>query len=202
LLLADLAAIALTHAWKQQELFQAEAQKKQFYRDILYAVTNGKLMLCDRDEIEQHWQGSTETQPVREEQDVRSIREAVARVARAASMPAQRAEDLCLCASEAATNALKHAGGGEVAVAALPHVLRVRVQDRGSGIDQFHLPRATLMRGYSTGASMGLGFTLMHELADRVYLHTSEAGTVVILEMAPEPVSEAEQLLARLNLGD
>jgi anti-sigma regulatory factor (Ser/Thr protein kinase) len=201
-LLADFAAIALTHARRQRELAQAEAQKKQFYRDILCAVTNGKLTLCERDEIEQHWSWPCVGRPVRREEDIRGVREAVTDTGLGAGLPQDRVEDLCLCASEAATNALKHAGGGEAYVVATPTVVRVRVEDRGGGIDPFHLPRATLMKGYSTRASMGLGFTLMHELADRLYLNTSADGTTVILEMALDPVTEVEQILSRLSLGE
>jgi anti-sigma regulatory factor (Ser/Thr protein kinase) len=99
-------------------------------------------------------------------------------------MPGDRVHDLCLCASEAATNALKHAGGGEACVATFPTGVRVRVRDQGGGIDHFHLPRATLMRGYSTRASM------------------SGEGTTLIVEMACEKMSEVDQILARLQLGD
>jgi hypothetical protein len=58
------------------------------------------------------------------------------------------------------------------------------------------------MKGYSTRASMGLGFTLMHELADHLYLTTNNDGTTLIVEMARHPASEVEQMLARLNLAD
>jgi anti-sigma regulatory factor (Ser/Thr protein kinase) len=201
-LLADFAAIALTQDWKQQEIAQAEAQKKQFYRDILCAVTNGKLTLCDREEIEQFWSWPGESCPVRTERDIRGVREVVSWTGQAAGLPRDRLEDLCLCASEAATNALKHAGGGEAHVILTPTAVRVRIEDRGGGIDTFQLPHATLMKGFSTRASMGLGFTLMHELADRLYLTTSRQGTTLIMEMALQPASEVEQILARLSLGD
>jgi anti-sigma regulatory factor (Ser/Thr protein kinase) len=117
-------------------------------------------------------------------------------------MTDDRVEDLTLCASEAATNALKHAGGGRVSLDYEGETVRVRVADQGSGIDQLQLPRATLLKGYSTRASMGLGFTLMHELADRLYLNTGPHGTTVILEMALQRRSEAEKMLALLNLAD
>lgn len=195
-------AIVVTTALKQQELLLAEAQKKQFYRDIVYAVTNGKLVLCEREEIEQHWRETVAEQPVVKDYDVKAVRDAIQRVARHAGMPDDRVEDLTLCASEAATNALKHAGGGRVSLDYEGETVRVRVADEGSGIDTLQLPRATLMKGYSTRASMGLGFTLMHELADRLYLNTGPHGTTVILEMALQRRSEAEKMLALLNLAE
>jgi anti-sigma regulatory factor (Ser/Thr protein kinase) len=188
--------------WQRAEIDRAETQKKQFFRDILCAVTNGKLTLCDREEIDQYWSWPCVSQPVRTESDVRRVRQAVTEAGSSVGLPDDRVQDLCLCASEAATNALKHAGSGEAAVTVTPSSVCVRVEDRGGGIDPFHLPRATLMKGYSTGASMGLGFTLMHELADHLYLTTSADGTTLIVEVALQPVSELDLILARLNLAE
>jgi len=188
--------------WQREEIHRAEAQKKQFYRDILCAVTNGKLTLCDREELDQYWAGPCVCQPVQDESDVRRVRQAVSEAGLSVGLPDERVQDLCLCASEAATNALKHAGSGEASLTVTPSAIRVRVEDRGSGIDPFHLPRATLMKGYSTRASLGLGFTLMHELADHLYLTTNGDGTTLILEVVLQPVSELEQMLARLSVAD
>jgi anti-sigma regulatory factor (Ser/Thr protein kinase) len=188
--------------WQREEINRAEAQKKQFYRDILCAVTNGKLTLCDREEIDQYWAWPCVLQPVQDESDVRRVRQAVSEAGYSVGLPDDRVQDLCLCASEAATNALKHAGSGEASVTVTSSAIRVRVEDRGGGIDPFHLPRATLMKGYSTRASLGLGFTLMHELADRLYLTTSADGTTLILEVVLQPASELEQMLSRLSLAE
>lgn len=205
--LADLfagfaAAVTVTAGLTQHELFQAESHKKQFYRDIVYAVTNGKLNLCEPSEIEERWPGSMAEQAVETEGDIKAVRDLIQQIGQRAGMTGGRIEDLCLCASEAATNALKHAGSGRVWLDYDETLVRVRVMDAGTGIDPLQLPRATLMRGYSTRASMGLGFTLMHELADRIYLHTGPQGTTLILEMSIRPVSEAERMLALLTLGD
>jgi hypothetical protein len=47
------------------------------------------------------------------------------------------------------------------------------------------LPRATLVPGFSTAASLGLGFTIMLQLCERVLLTTRPGHTVVVLEFAP-----------------
>jgi GAF domain-containing protein len=193
------AAITVAAGLTQHELHQAEAHKKQFYRDIVYAVTNGKLNLCEPGEIEEHWERSLAEQVVETDFDIKRVRDLVRQIGEGAGMAEGRVEDLCLCASEAATNALKHAGGGRAWVDHNDTLVRLRVVDAGAGIDPLQLPRATLMRGYSTRASMGLGFTLMHELADRIYLHTGPQGTVLILEMSIRPVSETERMLALMN---
>jgi anti-sigma regulatory factor (Ser/Thr protein kinase)/GAF domain-containing protein len=197
------ASVAVTNALRQQELLLAESQKKQFYRDIVYAVTNGKLHLCEREEIEGHWHSTTSEHTVEESLDIKSVRDAAHSLGRAAGMSQERVEDLGLCVSEAVTNALKHAGGGRVRLDNSGEMIHVRVDDAGHGIDPLQIPRATLMRGYSTRASLGLGFTLMHELADRIYLHTGPKGTIVIMEMAVEPMSKTDKMLALFDLtGD
>lgn len=198
-LFGHFAAIALCNALRREELARAEEQKKQFYRDVVFAVTNGKLVLCERHEVEQYWPHSLHEVEIRAEEDIRQVRELVQEIGGAAGMEEQRIYDLGLCASEAATNALKHGEGGLAAITRVDETVRVRIEDGGAGIDPATLPKATLLKGYSTRASMGLGFTIMHELADKIYLFTAPSGTVVILEMAARASDLAGIPLALLN---
>ena len=48
----------------------------------------------------------------------------------------------------------------------------------------------------------GSGSTLMHELADHLYLTTSGDGTTLILEVVLQPVSELEQMLSPAYVAD
>jgi len=105
-------------------------------------------------------------------------------------MNGDRAADFGLCASEAATNALLHGRGGVASVAVRDGVARLRVADSGSGINPQDLPKATLQKGWSSRASLGLGFTVINETADKVYLHTGPQGTTIIIEMALVPRNE------------
>jgi GAF domain-containing protein/anti-sigma regulatory factor (Ser/Thr protein kinase) len=184
---------------RQEELSLGETVKQQFYRDVLFCMTNGKLLLCDRQEIARDWSGDLASVAIIATQDIKRCRDVVMAHAVAAGMSEDRASDLCLCTSEAATNALKHAGGGRMSLSDRGGVLRVRVSDAGSGIDAIQLPHATLLRGFSTRASMGLGFTLMHEMTDRLCLSTDEGGTTLILEMAANPGSDIDRALAMLK---
>src|SRR5262249_37582413 len=136
------------------------------------------------------------------EEDIRQVRALVHQVCEPAGMEGQRVYDLGLCASEAATNALKHGEGGRAAIAREEGRVRVRIEDNGAGIDPVSLPRATLMKGFSPRAWMGLGFTIMHELADKIYLHTGAQGTVVIQEMGIVQPEMAELPVALLNWDD
>jgi GAF domain-containing protein/anti-sigma regulatory factor (Ser/Thr protein kinase) len=184
---------------RQEALKAGEEQKKRFYRDVLFCMTNGKIVLCDRDEIAQSWEAEVERTVIAGAADIKVCRDRVQECACAAGMNGERVHDLCLCTSEAATNALKHAGGGWLSVVTSGDVIRVRVSDQGRGIDALQLPHATLMRGYSTRASMGLGFTLIHEMSDRLCLASDPRGTTVIVEMAIHPEAELDRALSMLN---
>jgi len=68
----------------------------------------------------------------------------------------------------------------------------VAVTDGGPGIDFKTLPRATLVPGFSTASTLGVGFTMMLQLSDRVLLSTRPGRTQVVLEVAvdgEEPTS-------------
>ena len=186
-LYAGLAALPLFARYHHRENERVEATRQRIHREVLYAVTSGKIQLCDRSEILAEWPTLDETIPVEQEQDVRAVREAVRKVAVQAGMSGDRAADLGLCASEAATNALIHGDGGQACVGCRDGRLRVRVVDFGCGIDPDDLSRATLLKGWSKRASMGLGFTVINETADRLYLYTGPDGTTVLIEMAVEP---------------
>lgn len=189
-LYAGLAALPLFALYQAREKQRAEAVRRHIHRDVLHAVTGGKMQLCEPDEIDREWPSLTDAIPIRQELDVRRVRETVRALSLEAGMAPDRAADLGLCASEAATNALLHGAGGHATVGAREGIVRVRIEDRGSGIHPDDLPRATLLRGWSKRASMGLGFTVIKETADRVLLSTGAHGTTIIIEMAvtmPEP---------------
>jgi anti-sigma regulatory factor (Ser/Thr protein kinase) len=189
-LYAGLAALPLFALYQRKERERVELMRRHIHREVLYAVTNGKICLCDRHEIEAEWPRSGGALPIEREYHIREVREAARRAGEASGMAAERAADLGLCASEAATNALLHGCGGDAAVEWRSGSVRIRVSDQGRGISPDDLPRATLLRGWSSRASMGLGFTVINETADRVFLYTGPDGTVVILEMSVEPPAD------------
>lgn len=185
-LYAGLAALPLFALYQQKERERVEAIRRDIHREVLYAVTNGKVCLCDRQEIEQEWPGRREDLLIEREYHIREVREAAKRAGRECGMSSDRAADLGLCASEAATNALLHGSGGSATVEWRERCVRIRISDQGRGISPADLPRATLLKGWSSRCSMGLGFTVINETADRVFLYTGSDGTVIIVEMAVE----------------
>jgi anti-sigma regulatory factor (Ser/Thr protein kinase) len=61
------------------------------------------------------------------------------------------------------------------------------ISDKGPGIDFSILPKATLLSGFSTKQSLGMGFSFMLEFCDRVLLSTQPGNTIIVLEItAPQ----------------
>jgi len=85
--------------------------------------------------------------------------------------------------AEALTNGVKHGGGAYFQVFETAKVAQVLIDDVGPGIDFSVLPKATLMTGFSTKASLGIGFSVMLEICDRVLLSTRPGRTRIVLEM-------------------
>ncbi len=91
-------------------------------------------------------------------------------------------------------NALRHAGGGTYQLFARDDRLQVLIRDEGPGIDFRTLPRATLQRGFSTASSLGMGFTIMLQVCERVLLSTRPGRTSVVLEFAAGAAARSEAL--------
>ncbi len=184
-----LAALPLFTLRQQRERERAAATQWHTLRAVFQAVTQGKVRLCDHREIAGEWPTRAEWLPIRSVNDIPEMRAEVRRYGTIAGMAPERARDLELCVSEAATNALLHGEGGAVCIGRREERVRVRVRDWGHGISLDDLPSATLQPGWSSRRSMGLGFTVITQTADRVLLHTGLDGTTVIIEMAVEPES-------------
>ncbi len=175
------------------ELQKQSHQQKEFLRDVLASVTEGRLLLCsETGELPPLPSGETAEPIARialESSTLSHLRAAVREVAQKAQHDAMRVGDLAMAASEAGMNAVVHAGGGWAAVYSDADTGRVqiRIEDHGKGIDMNRIPRATLERGYTTAGTLGHGFWLILKTADRVYLHTGPEGTTVVIEQEREP---------------
>lgn len=195
-LYGGLAALPLFAIYQKAERERIDAMRRGIHREVLFAVTSGKICLCDREEILREWPAPRTELPICREFHIREVREAAKQAGLAAGMDQERAADMGLCASEAATNALLHGRGGSAVVEQRGGCVRIRVSDQGHGIDPEDLPRATLLKGWSSQASMGLGFTVINETADRIFLYTGADGTVIIIEMSAQATGD---LLSNIN---
>lgn len=152
---------------------------RQAYSDVIDAVTGGRLVLLGTDEIGQvlcDVHGPEYEIPAPPAlADARGVlrREL-------AGMPGL--EDVILAFSEGATNMLKYAGGGRYRICRDARRLQLVLSDSGPGIDFRNLPKATLVPGFSTTQTLGMGFSLMMDLTDRLLLATGSDGTTLVLE--------------------
>jgi anti-sigma regulatory factor (Ser/Thr protein kinase) len=172
----------------ERALRRQEENIRRAYVDVLDAVTGGKLILLTDEEL-----GAQLGVPLMEPEQVtapRELAEARGVIARTAAerFPdwASRV-DVRTPVGEALVNALRHAGGGSYQLFVRDDRLQVLVRDDGPGIDFRMLPRATLQRGFSTAASLGMGFTIMLQVCERVLLSTRPGRTSVLLEFAGRP---------------
>ena len=175
---------ALADANEALEMSNAAlATANRAVRDILHAVTDGKLHVCEETKQLPPAFGPRPAPIPLHRQDVRSLRHHVRQKALEAGLTPSRAGDLETAVGEAGMNAAVHGvdGFGEVYVSERGTV-QVWVRDRGRGIDMEHLPRATLERGYTTTGTLGHGFWLILSTVDRVWLLTGAGGTTLVLE--------------------
>ncbi|MCL4442078.1 MAG: hypothetical protein M1609_16270, partial [Firmicutes bacterium] len=157
-------------------------QEMEAYREAMSAVTGGRLHLVNSEETEKLLSEGVEMAKgeAMQAHDIPKARQVLRE-----SLPSifsHRQHAIALCLSEAQANVLKHAGGGCWQARQAGNLVRIIVQDRGSGIKTSELARATLMQHYSTKNSMGCGFTLMLYYADSLYLNTGPSGTTLVLD--------------------
>ncbi|MGQ9454357.1 MAG: PAS domain S-box protein [Armatimonadota bacterium] len=165
-------------------LEEAENRIKSFYKDTIFSVTDGKLEIMERDEIERMCEDKDQPRMrLRDAQDVARARKMVTEVARAVGMEQGQIDALVLCVGEAATNAYKHGGGGKLTICHNDDSVRVKVSDSGPGMDSLALPKIAFMKGFSTVKSLGMGYANILACADKVYLSTGPDGTTVVIEV-------------------
>jgi putative nucleotidyltransferase with HDIG domain len=161
-----------------------EERVKAMYREVIYSVTQGKLLLIDDHEISDFYQSKLVSEAtIKNKTDVAHCRAQIQKVLEDIVLPEKLKFNLLLCTSEATTNVLKHSTEGQMKVYRHNGVLRIIVKDNGSGIKLSDIPKSTLLSGYSSKVSMGKGFTLLLKLMDRVIMNTGPTGTTVVLEM-------------------
>lgn len=176
----------------EQRLTESELRQRTLLRDVLASVTDGKLRLCGSPaDLPEHLPQIGEPFSLSGE-TLRIFRRRITEAARTAELNTARLNDLLTASSEAAMNAVVHAGGGIAIIEAdtATGIVQVWVKDEGAGIDMSRLPRATLDRGYTTAGTLGHGFKMLLDTADDVWLLTGAEGTTVVLRQGrdvPQP---------------
>lgn len=176
-----------------------EEQKRQFYRETIFSVTNGKLDICDDCDVTPYRLSSQVSVEVRTAAQVSNARHEVEAFCRVHGFVGERLELFMVGVGEAITNAVKHGAQGTIYAGLRGEDLWVGIEDNGTGIESVILPRAVLLRGFSTKPSLGLGYSVMLDVADRIHLKTDAQGTFVVLEKA---ITESSTPLSLHNLPD
>lgn len=189
---------------RERMLRESRDRIREVYRDVILAVTQNKLRLILGEEELPFTEDMTleKTLTVRSVDDLSEAKSFLETFLYEAGVCRSRVFDLVVSLSEAVSNVLKHAQTGTVRVYRTGSILQVWVQDNGLGIRFSDLPRSALQRGHSSKNSLGMGFCIMTELMDMVYLFTDSRGTLVILEAdLSRDENNALERLSRL-MGD
>ena len=179
-----------------EKLIESEEQRRVFNRDVLLAVTGGKLRLLDHSEIPPTALAERTPYlilPLHQPEDASRLRHALTRLSGESGLNSERVADLCTATTEAATNAIKHGNGGLATVWAQLDEITVQIEDSGTGIAPAHLARATLEQGFSTRVSLGMGFHLMLQSTDTLALCTDAHGTTIFLQVSNRPRTTPEE---------
>jgi PAS domain S-box-containing protein len=171
------------HAEQQLEsvttaLIQAEKEKEAFGRQVVTAVTGGKFHLVDAAEIPALERPRFQLE-LSDAEAHRAMRAQLRLLGAEAGLSPEATEELVLAAGEAATNTVKHAVPGTCQAGLLDGSVVVRVSDTGPGIGRAELPQSLFRAGFSTKVSLGLGYTVILEITDEIWLATGPSGTVI-----------------------
>lgn len=185
-------SVDITDRRRAQEAQRREEEGiRQAYVDVLDAVTGGKLVLLTEEEIAAELgMPLTDRIPLTSASQLTRVRKDLMEAARTRIVDEETAAALQNAAGEALNNALKHARDAWVQAFAKNHIVQIAVWDAGPGIDFRTLPKAALVPGYSTVATLGMGFTIMLQLADRVLLSTRPGRTTIIVEVGAKPAEK------------
>jgi anti-sigma regulatory factor (Ser/Thr protein kinase) len=123
---------------------------------------------------------------VAERTDVAEVRRRAATIADRLAFDDVTGGRVAIAVTEAATNLLKHAGGGDVYVGLAGAGDRCGIQivamDRGPGIRDL---ATSLADGYSTAGSSGTGLGALRRSSDTFDIYSTRAGTVIAATVYP-----------------
>jgi anti-sigma regulatory factor (Ser/Thr protein kinase)/PAS domain-containing protein len=188
-------AVAISNFRHVEDRLNEESSRRQFYRDALQAVTRGKLFLCEPQELTEVWQNagsSAGERHIKSYADVPGLRHFVEETLQKEGFTEERCHDMALCATEAAGNVVKHAESGRLEIRVEGEDAWILIEDRGPGIHFANLPNAVLTAGYSTAPSLGMGYSILLEMADALYLCTNCEGTSVLMLVSRKVVDPLE----------
>ncbi len=181
---------------RREQAVEVERDKRRFYRETILAVTGGKFEITDPADARDWVRDPDISIHVSASYDLAEARHEAMGYCSQAGMQENSLREFELALGEALSNAVKHAGEGWLYVGRKEGSIWTAVVDRGKGIDTFIIPKVALLAGFTTRASMGLGYTLILRVCDHVKLATGPEGTTVVMEKLLKPLSEFDRQLS------
>jgi len=140
--------------------------------------------------------GQTTLVPVVDESQVGEARRAMAALGQRVGLDPNAASNAAVVTTEAATNLVKHAGGGEILLRAVEDGVEVIALDRGPGMADVS---ASLRDGHSTVGTQGNGLGAIRRMATTFDIYSVRGqGTAVLARIRSQP---APRERVRLELG-
>ncbi len=157
---------------------------RRHIKDFIRLASKEKIIILEKQEIEYMLIKSElyKEIPVLKNMSISSIRKTTEENLQP-FLTEESLHGVLLVISEMLSNCLKHAKDPEYTIRMMADKIWCVVVDRGYGILVHDLGKATLNTGFSTAQeSLGGGFTIIQNYADKVYLATNVEGTTVIAE--------------------
>jgi anti-sigma regulatory factor (Ser/Thr protein kinase) len=140
--------------------------------------------------------GQTTLVPVADESQVGEARRAMAVLGQRAGLDETAAGNAAVVTTEAATNLVKHAGGGEILLRAIEDGVEVIALDRGPGIADVS---ASLRDGHSTVGTQGNGLGAIRRMSTTFDIYSAPGqGTAVLARIRSRPAARST---SRLEIG-
>ena len=159
-----------------------ERDTLESFVEIIDTLTDGKIVLhtakTDLDERLGIWLSGM---PIHTTSDVPKCRELTKEIIK--QYPTElMSMKVQVSVTEAVTNILKHASGGNLSIYVKNDKLQFFISDIGSGIPLHEIPKTILVSGYSSKRSLGQGFKVITTFSDGVEIYTSPDGTNLLME--------------------
>ncbi len=164
-----------------------EKKRRTFLREVLATATDRRLHLCESasDLPNPLPLAPGETAIALSPAKLYELRARIRKTAQGAGLNTAAIGELVMAGSEAALNAVVHArcGTAEIRSDASRGRMQLWIRDKGPGIDDAMLHRATLEAGFSSKGTLGQGFALIISTSRRAHLLTGAGGTTIVLEV-------------------
>ncbi|MCM3488738.1 ATP-binding protein [Alkalihalophilus marmarensis] len=173
-----------TECKKAHDDTKSTAKEWAIYRDVIFAATQGKLKLIEKDEVQKYEKSDVLYEGmVQKRADIPYNRQEIRKILEQKDINQTKMMNWLLVISEGITNIIKHAEEGRVTLYRCieREELYAVIEDKGPGFPLDRLPNMTLFAGYSSKESLGQGFTLMTKMTKQVLLYTSPIGSTIIL---------------------